>query len=1345
MPTTYTPEQVLAMGKPATAPKTPKTLSIADVEKMKGPAAPKPPSMVQRWHAAKSDVTSFVTKAAKEYNEAEQQGLRHPVDYSWGTAKGILSGLVGLGSLSAEGLSGGAKALMGMSEKNAGKNFREGMKYGKKLVDKIAPTIQKHLAAKGKPEEAASNALAIIPQAITSAGDTGFDLTNSPLVGATTQAVGTLVSLLGLKGLKDPIGALRHSTPEEAGSAETPPSPPPEQPSAHDELANEFSDEELSPEDEAPATKAAREYVPPEETNVKGIKSSLETKLKGIEGEQESLQHRIMDLIHRRHELGISPEQADLQKEALIRKHEALEKQAAPLREKLNSFPIEPPPKPAAVSKPGEPSLEDLTAGLWNMVKENRDDLDKSPLEQNASGESAASLEAQSRVREEEARGRLRFQIDPDGNVTPLRGVDSVDVKAPPGHVIVQAGVGADPWTVLDRGGLPAAHTKGLLARAGENLDRAKAEALAKPGREGKGKAATGKAKAPKTISTPTPKPDPVMFQDHGMLVRRSTVQHAFSISDKGVDYLPAGRVMQGKLRQYIEGIQKNIAPEALGPEAKAAAAILAKNIAESQMREANYYTKSIARRAFWNSRMDNAAEFIYRFEKGEKFEDPMLQKAAEAYRSWNERITHQDTIDKIEYEPIDNYLYHIFQNGKEVEDFLGTRYRGKWGNPGFIKDRTFELYEQAKKAGFVPRYTNLEDIMLARQHASDIAHMKIQALHDLADAGLAVKIEKGMKGSPDGYAQGEFRAPNGDRYWVNKNAAQILHNAWNTTSLWQKQGLVGDAFRGAMFLKNALIPFKLGFSLFHPLHVATIDNATGMVRASKEMLAGRTDPVTWMKQMLRSASYMDSIDQTRGGYRLMKLWRGQLPEGELTDADRQSLQWMVEGGFVPEMPIQYRTGALAKFRDAVQRHSATAAWHAPFAALDAMQKPVFQVWIPSLKAASFLRDAESAVKADPALLDNPLKRQMAFRKLAKSVDNRYGEMAYSTLFWNRWMKDIAVANTLSLGWQLGFMREYGGAASDLGQALLNKGTLAAKARSGLLDRPLFSLFYTTQALAYGGLLTYAMTGGHPQSLMDYVYPRVGKTPDGKDKRVSTMFYPREFWAISDHMKNQGLLGGTESLVRSKSSGVMGLMGEWATGLNSFGQEIRDPNAPAYKQVEQTLANSLSEFEPISIEAINRAGTGDTFAQRATSKGGLLSISGFTPAPRYVTETPAQSMIQRLYDKYYQGKETPYERVQKSAELRQLRKAYSDGNDEKFNDVLSKMRKKFKISPAEENRIMKGLYQPHISAYITMFKRLSWQEQKRALDKMTPQERDEYLPVSNVDHLRYSYIPPEGR
>jgi hypothetical protein len=81
----------------------------------------------------------------------------------------------------------------------------------------------------------------------------------------------------------------------------------------------------------------------------------------------------------------------------------------------------------------------------------------------NASGESAASLEAQSRLTQEKARGQVRLLVERDGTIRPLTGVDAVDTVARGGQLIVQRNVGRNAWTVLSEG--PDA-TKSLRARA---------------------------------------------------------------------------------------------------------------------------------------------------------------------------------------------------------------------------------------------------------------------------------------------------------------------------------------------------------------------------------------------------------------------------------------------------------------------------------------------------------------------------------------------------------------------------------------------------------------------------------------------------------------------------------------------------------------------------------------------------------------------------------------------------------------------------------------------------------------------------------------------------------------
>jgi len=100
-------------------------------------------------------------------------------------------------------------------------------------------------------------------------------------------------------------------------------------------------------------------------------------------------------------------------------------------------------PPPDIVAKPYEhPDSQRAREALGRVEQ----------AENNASGESSASLEAQHRVADEKAAGQTRAIIRRDGSVEPLYGVDAVDTHARAGEVVVQHGVGREPWTVLSHG-----------------------------------------------------------------------------------------------------------------------------------------------------------------------------------------------------------------------------------------------------------------------------------------------------------------------------------------------------------------------------------------------------------------------------------------------------------------------------------------------------------------------------------------------------------------------------------------------------------------------------------------------------------------------------------------------------------------------------------------------------------------------------------------------------------------------------------------------------------------------------------------------------------------------------
>lgn len=123
-------------------------------------------------------------------------------------------------------------------------------------------------------------------------------------------------------------------------------------------------------------------------------------------------------------------------------------------------------------SSPELDDMDTLMAELNQLALRQRPSAaSRARTQNNASGESSASVEAINRVQAEKAAGQNRYLIDADGTVTPLVGVDAVDAVARPGQVIVQRGVGAEPYTILDRGGLAQNVARGRVNAALSSLE----------------------------------------------------------------------------------------------------------------------------------------------------------------------------------------------------------------------------------------------------------------------------------------------------------------------------------------------------------------------------------------------------------------------------------------------------------------------------------------------------------------------------------------------------------------------------------------------------------------------------------------------------------------------------------------------------------------------------------------------------------------------------------------------------------------------------------------------------------------------------------------------------------
>lgn len=1253
---------------------------------------------------------SFGAHAGKAALRGIRALVTSPTKAAVGGVKALTSGVVGLGESSAAGIRGLGRAageaivketvgriptspaaanLQGMASaarqrdplSGAVTEIEESMEETSAMREVASQITKVNLVPENEQEEAMEGLLMLMPEGIAAAGDTVFEKTGSALAGAGTQGVLTLLTF-------------------------------------KPQLVTKVFSGKATPKIEAAVEKLAKEDLPAAEAVVEHVEQSapqagkkLRAKFNQATGKWEPTQ------------LGEKAVKAEIKGKEITAEEAGV-------------------------------GLSDATADLPQQGKPAKSMADKPQL---TVDEFSGQFEVKSATTE--------FLAQESGKYLQVKRADVVEAARGKGHA-------QEVMQLL----AAEAETRGLTLASDFSVSKDAQrvyDALRKKGFEVKENPHTVNPETGSKVSvdprvpvyevTKTKVAEPVVAEPTLAAEAATPKAQEIFVSGPTLSSLPGGKFVEGKMKAWWDEIIHTINPEGLGAKAKQAAAVLANKIAETMNKDAANHGLAADRISFWEKvPPTEISEFIKRYEKGQPQKDPALQKLDKYLRDRADAIFKQDQSNGIKYDPIDNYLYHIFADGEKLARHFEAKYGKKWGNPGFMKNRTFDFYDEAVKAGFKPKFTNPEEIILARQHASDMAQMQVELLRDLEGYGLAREKTKAQPDPPKGGQYNYRRSPNGKGYWVESTADAILHNAFDTKSLWNMPGIRGDVFKGAMFLKNSTVPLVLSLSLFHPLHLLLgMDSAAAMTRLTKEMMVSGGNPVKWFGKWLEQMTLGSKgiplwgiIDNPKVGFRLLKAYQGKVDPAKLTMADRTALQYMNEGGFIPEMSTQFRSNAMENFRKAVRSVAAEynsgpgglqraagaatkAGFYTPFAIIDAMQYPMFRLWIPALKIASYLKDVQTALKVDPTLATNKGQRLLTFRKLAKSVDNRYGEMAYNTLFWNRTVKDIAVANTLSLGWNLGFIREYGGGAMDIGQAAVKKGGLRQKVKQGQLDRPLFVMFYTSQVMLYSGLLTWALTGKPPTELIDYLYPKSGEDDSqGNPERLNTPFYPREFAAISKHVEHEGVGPGMWHVISNKSSGVIGLVKQWATGVDWRGAEVRDPNSSWHKQVRDTVGATLEDLEPISIGQLRQSDR--------SLKETVTAFSGFGKAPKYVTQTSTEASISQLYRKYHAPKQTAYEKALISDDRRKLAKFYDEGKAVEYDQLLDEMGTKYELTAKEQGDLARNIMKRGVdyNPYLTMFERLDWQQQKRLLDAMSPEEREIYLPRSNRQHLRFTYEEP---
>jgi hypothetical protein len=222
------------------------------------------------------------------------------------------------------------------------------------------------------------------------------------------------------------------------------------------------------------------------------------------------------------------------------------------------------------------------------------------------------------------------------------------------------------------------------------------------------------------------------------------------------------------------------------------------------------------------------------------------------------------------------------------------------------------------------------------------------------------------------------------------------------------------------------------------------------------------------------------------------------------------------------------------------------------------------------------------------------------------SIDNRMGQLVYDNLFWNRIVKDLGMASVRSLGWNIGTVREIGGALTDIA-------TMHKRFKGGELTDPVLTnkMAYTAGLVmtvgTLGAVSQYLMTGEGPKETMDYFYPKTGhQDVDGTMERLSFPSYIKDIASV----RYQGVIRTAQHKVHP----MLTLLYELLNNRDWRDRAIRDTRDPLLDQGLDAAKYVFRQFVPMGIaDYMRNVKAGDPGVQS------LRSFVGVTRAPKYIT------------------------------------------------------------------------------------------------------------------------------
>jgi hypothetical protein len=549
-------------------------------------------------------------------------------------------------------------------------------------------------------------------------------------------------------------------------------------------------------------------------------------------------------------------------------------------------------------------------------------------------------------------------------------------------------------------------------------------------------------------------------------------------------------------------------------------------------------------------------------------------------------------------------------------------------GRAGFMKHREFETHSDFVNAGHQLASMNAAETVGIRIFEGEKARMACEYVLDAQENGRTRIVPHGDVQARDAAITEGYHPLTGPVFrgrtaqiWIPESEATLINNIFSPH-------LSTYGYASLRAANNALNQLQLGVSGYHGMTTMINVGATRLGQAAVEVSRGNIKGAAQYVAKSILAPVDTAMLTSRGGQIKAAYRTGTGSPEMLSSADNIARG----GGRIGMDPSTEGYGAGSRHQTAytdmvrtwLRGNKIGAISKSPMVIPEILARPVFNM-VADIKLA--LADEMMAQELARVPEATDLQQLQIKQKVWDSIDNRFGMLVQDNLFWNNSFRDIANLSIRSVGWNLGTEREFGGAAYDLGKGA--KALKQGKIGQSLSMRQAYAIALPLYVGTLGGVITKLATGENPQSILDFLAPRIGgKNADNTDRRVMLASYMKDFFSTYKKARSynepvSGTVFAIADTTASKASPLLEFMDQIVHNRDFRNQQIYDPDAALSLQFEQAGTFLEQMLKPISVRNIEHYGITD-----ARSVG---SFAGVTPATSQESHSDAMNALDRLH------------------------------------------------------------------------------------------------------------------